>query len=130
MKVALDATPEGSKVGLLAGFIEGAAAVEWSPKGTAARRALVLTELAHLYGPEGGRAIDYVDNDWCSEEWTRGGSIGFPAPGTMTLFGPALRGSVGRIHWAGSETSTVWAGYVDGAIRAGERAALEVAALV
>ena len=123
VKLSLDATPEGAKVGLLTGFIEGAAAVEWGPKGAAARRALVLTELGHLYGPEGGQPIDYVDNDWCSEEWARGGSVGVPTPGTLSLFGSALRARVGRIHWAGAETSPRWTGHIDGAIRAGERAA-------
>jgi monoamine oxidase len=43
-----------------------------------------------------------------------------------TQFGAALRPPVGRIHWAGTETSTVWCGYMDGAVRSGERAAAEV----
>jgi monoamine oxidase len=30
------------------------------------------------------------------------------------------------VHWAGTETSTYWTGYMDGAVRAGERAAVEV----
>ena len=50
------------------------------------------------------------------------------APGTLTDFGTALRGPVGRIHWAGTETSTYWNGYMDGAVRSGERAAAEVLA--
>ena len=33
-----------------------------------------------------------------------------------------------RIHWAGTETSTFWNGYMDGAVRSGERAAKEVLA--
>jgi monoamine oxidase len=33
---------------------------------------------------------------------------------------------VDSIHWAGSETSEVWPGYMDGAVRSGERAASEV----
>ena len=32
------------------------------------------------------------------------------------------------IHWAGTETSTYWTGYMDGAVRAGERAAAEALA--
>ena len=44
-------------------------------------------------------------------------------------YGHALREPVGRIHWAGTETSTYWNGYMDGAIRSGERAAAEVLAL-
>jgi monoamine oxidase len=35
---------------------------------------------------------------------------------------------VGRIHWAGTETSEVFMGYMDGAVRSGERAAREVRA--
>jgi monoamine oxidase len=35
---------------------------------------------------------------------------------------------VGRIHWAGSETSDIWNGYMDGAVRSGLRAADEILA--
>ena len=49
-----------------------------------------------------------------------------PGPGTLIAYGPALRAPVGRIHWAGTETSTYWNGYMDGAVRSGERAAREV----
>jgi monoamine oxidase len=31
-----------------------------------------------------------------------------------------------RIHWAGAETASYWRGYMDGAVRSGERAAKEV----
>jgi hypothetical protein len=44
------------------------------------------------------------------------------------IYGAALRAPVGRIHWAGTESSTVWMGYMDGAVRSGERAAQEVLA--
>jgi monoamine oxidase len=48
------------------------------------------------------------------------------APGTLIDFGPALKDPVGKIHWAGTETSDFWCGYMDGAVRSGERAAKEV----
>jgi len=32
------------------------------------------------------------------------------------------------LHWAGTETSTVWTGYMEGAVRSGERAAQEILA--
>jgi monoamine oxidase len=44
----------------------------------------------------------------------------------MTAYGPAIRQTLGRIHWAGTETSTYWNGYMEGAVRSGERAAIEV----
>jgi len=49
-------------------------------------------------------------------------------PGTLIDFGAALRAPVGRVHWAGTETSTYWNGYMDGAVRSGERAASEALA--
>ena len=46
-------------------------------------------------------------------------------PGTLIDFGEALRQPVDRIYWAGTETSTYWNGYMDGAVRSGTRAAAE-----
>lgn len=37
-----------------------------------------------------------------------------------------LREPFGRLYFAGTETATKWSGYMDGAVRAGERAAREV----
>ena len=54
--------------------------------------------------------------------------MGIHGPGSLVANGPALRAPVGRIHWAGTETSTYWNGYMDGAVRSGERAAEEVLA--
>jgi monoamine oxidase len=47
-------------------------------------------------------------------------------PGTLTTYGKELRRPHVRAHWAGTETSTYWAGYMDGAVRSGQRAAAEV----
>jgi monoamine oxidase len=126
--VILDATPDGASVGLLAGFFEGEKALIWGQRTQAERRATVIGEVTRMLGPEGARAIDYIDNDWPSEEWSRGCYGGMATPGTLSLFGEALRRAVGRISWAGTETSPVWTGYIDGAIRAGERAAYEALA--
>lgn len=128
LTACLDGTPEGSKEGLLVGFIEASRAVQWSARTMAERRALVLGELVRAYGPEAGEAIDYIDNDWSQEEWSHGCYAGNATPGTLSTLGTALRQPVGRIHWAGTETSPHWAGYIEGAIRAGERAAAEAAA--
>jgi monoamine oxidase len=46
----------------------------------------------------------------------------------MTQYGRALRDSVWRLHWAGTETAEQWTGYAEGGVRAGERAAREVLA--
>ena len=66
------------------------------------------------------------EKDWPADRWAIGCPVGVMAPGTLLDFGPALRAPVGKIHWAGTETSDYWAGYMDGAVRSGERAAAEV----
>ncbi len=47
-------------------------------------------------------------------------------PASLSKYGSAIRQPFGRVHWAGTETSTYWTGYMDGAVRSGERAGHEV----
>jgi monoamine oxidase len=44
----------------------------------------------------------------------------------LTGFGPSLRAPCGKLHWAGTETASVWTGYMEGAVRSGERVAQEI----
>ncbi len=125
-----DGSPPDGSVGLLVGFIEAGPALALSGRPMEARRKLVVARIADLLGPEGANATDYVDNDWPAEPWTRGCYGANMGPGVLTTLGPALREPVGRIHWAGTETSSVWSGYIEGAIRSGERAAAEVLPLL
>jgi monoamine oxidase len=46
----------------------------------------------------------------------------------LTSLGPAVAGPVGRLHFAGADYSAEWPGYMDGAIRSGQRVAAEVLA--
>ena len=72
------------------------------------------------------RPVDYVERSWADEEFTRGCYGCYLPPGAWTAHGHALRAPVGRLHWAGAETATRWSGYMDGAVRSGERAARAV----
>jgi monoamine oxidase len=126
---AFDNSPPDGTPGVLAGFVGGAQNLEWGPKSAAERRAAVLDQYVRIFGDNRfGSPSDYFEMDWTTEEWSRGGPTAIAGPGTLTAFGPALRAPVGRIHWAGTETSDYWAGYMDGAVRSGERAAAEVSA--
>jgi monoamine oxidase len=123
-----DGSPPDASVGRLVGFIEAESALALTGRPMEERRRLVVARIAELLGPEGADPIDYVDNDWPAEAWTRGCYGAFMGPGTLTTLGPALCEPFGRIHWAGTETSPVWSGYIEGAIASGERAAAEVMA--
>ena len=80
---------------------------------------------ARLFGPRAARPSATWSKLWADEEWSRGCYVGYTPPGVLTAFGPALREPVGPIHWAGTETATVWNGYMDGAVRSGELAAAQ-----
>jgi monoamine oxidase len=126
---SFDNSPPEGKPGVLAGFVGGAQNLHWAPKSRAERRTAVLQQFARIFEDDRFLApIDYFDMDWTREQWSRGGPTAVAGPGTLTAYGPALRAPVGRIHWAGTETSGYWQGYMDGAVRSGERAASEVAA--
>jgi monoamine oxidase len=49
-------------------------------------------------------------------------------PGVLTGFGTALRAPHGAITFAGTETAEFWTGYMEGAVRSGQRAAQEAVA--
>jgi monoamine oxidase len=53
-------------------------------------------------------------------------SIAHLPPGILTRYGALLREPFGRVHWAGTETSTTSHGAIDGAVRSGERVAAEI----
>lgn len=118
-----------TKGGALVGFFDGAPARRWADRPTDERRANVLQDIAEYFGEQALHPVDYVEEVWTRAEHNRGGYVAVPGPGVLTQFGPALLEPVGRIHWAGTETAEAWQGYIDGAIRSGERVAKEVAAM-
>lgn len=121
-----DATPPDESCGILVGFVAGAPALEWSDRSLDDRRQRILEELSQYFGPRAGDPLEYVDKRWTKTPWSAGGYNAAMAPGALTNGGQALSDPVGPIHWAGSETALEWRGYMEGAIRSGERAASAV----
>jgi len=123
-----DATPPSGEFGALVGFIDGAPSRRWSSATPEARREAVLTSLTRYFGEQARNPLDHVEHDWITDPWARGCYVGLFTPGVLTELGPALRAPCGDIHWAGTETASEFCGYIEGAIRSGQRAAGEVAA--
>jgi monoamine oxidase len=91
----------------------------------AERRDLVLSTLASVLGDAARHPTAYIDCDWSTEVHSGGCPVATLGLATASPgFDPTARD--GRIAWAGTETSTVWRGYIDGAIAAGRRAATQV----
>ena len=91
-------------------------------------RAQDYARRVELFGHAAAKPRRLIEHNWSNDVWTRGCYVGFMPPGVWSDYGSALRAPVGRIHWAGTETSDFWVGYMDGAVRSGERAAAEVLA--
>jgi monoamine oxidase len=126
-RVVFDNSPPDGSPGVLLGFLEGRLAREWGARPAAERRQAVLAGHARLFGQRAAQPQQFVERVWADEEWARGCYGCLMTPGGWTEFGRALRAPIGRLHWAGAETATVWNGYMDGAVQSGERAGEEVA---
>jgi len=123
-----DNSPPDGSPGIMLAFVSGAEARTLQRLDDAERRGAVLGGLARVFGERAAKPERFIEQDWSREPFTGGGPVCFMPPGVCTAFGSALAEPVGPIHWAGTETSPVWSGYMDGAVRSGERAAGEVLA--
>ena len=128
VRIVYDNSPEDGSPGVLVGFIEGEQARSWARRDRADRRAGVLACLTDYFGERAGRPRELLERSWADEEYSGGCYAGYFPPGVWTSFGQALREPIGRLHWAGTETATVWTSYMEGAVQSGERAADEVLA--
>lgn len=121
-----DNSPPDGNPGVLIAFVSGQQARLWTLRKPAERRSAVLASFAAAFGPDALKPTEYFEFDWSSEVDSRGGPVAYTGPGVLLDFGATFRTSLGPVHWAGTETSTFWTGYMEGAVRAGERAAREI----
>jgi monoamine oxidase len=128
VRATFDSTPDDGSPGVLLGFIGGTDARTWYASSPEQRRQAVIGNFTNYFGAKAASPLQYVENAWAEERFSRGDPVAGLGPGTLLDFGTALRDPCGRIHWAGTETSDYWVGYMDGAVRSGERAAAEVLA--
>jgi monoamine oxidase len=120
-----DNSPPDGSPGVLLAFLSGTEARAAQRLEATERREVILAGLVRLFGPRAGRPERWLEQDWARERYTGGGPVCFMGPGVLTGFGEALREPVGPLHWAGTEAAETWSGYMDGAVRSGERAARE-----
>ena len=121
-----DDSPRDGSQGVIFGLVGGNGARSFAAMSQSERRAAVLRNFRRYFGSKAAHPRDYFETNWTEKTWTRGCPVAIAGPGTLTEFGSAIREPVGNIHWAGTETSTFWNGYMDGAVRSGKRAAGEV----
>jgi monoamine oxidase len=121
--ITFDVSPSDQGPGILLGFTD---ARTFDPLPPDARRDRALECFANLFGDAARSPIDYIDHCWGTEPFAPGGPTAAVPPGSWTTYGPWLRKPVGGIFWAGTETADEWTGFLDGAVRSGQRVATEV----
>lgn len=70
--------------------------------------------------------VDVAGHNWMTDEFSRE-TWPMQRPGQLTKYLAALQRPHGAVHFAGSDLATGWAGFIDGAVESGLRAAREVA---
>lgn len=126
--LTIDACTDTGDPGIMCVITEGPAARRLGRLSEADRKATVIRQLVKRFGNKAASAVEFHEQIWTTERYSGGGMISHTSPGVLTEYGHALRRPCGRIHWAGTESSAVMCGWIDGAVRSGERAATEVMA--
>jgi monoamine oxidase len=126
--LTIDACTDTGDPGIMCVITEGPAARRLTNLDEAERKALVIGELVDRFGSKAKVPVEFHEQNWTTDRYSGGGMIGHAPTGVLTEYGYTLREPCGRIHWAGTESSTVMCGWIDGAIRSGERAAAEATA--
>jgi monoamine oxidase len=126
VSVVFDNSPADGSKGILMGFslAEKAKALMALPE--AERKNAVLESFATAFGPEARNCLLYTDKSFSEEPFTKGCYAGMMPVGAWTTSGETLRTPCGLIHWAGTETSDRWNGYMEGAVLSGLRVEKEV----
>jgi len=121
-----DNTPASGGPGVLVCFIKGEAARALDTEDDAAVRKIAVDNLVTYFGEDAANPRQIVMKRWHNDPLIQGCPGSLPVPGLLTTHGRALRESVGRVHWAGTETATYWQGFMDGAVASGIATAAQV----
>ena len=129
VRITYDNSPPDGRPGVLLGFIEGELARALGRAPGRASGAPRCSDASRVLRPGGRQPERYI------EMRLGGGGVDagllrrlHAARRPARLRRGAPRARSGAIHWAGTETATYWNGYMEGAVRSGERAAAETPA--
>jgi monoamine oxidase len=123
LSLGFDDSPEKAEYGAIVGFFSALQARRWTEQLKSERREAATDQLVRYFGSKAAEVVEYLELDWPAEVYSRGCYVGYMPPNVLTQYGKQLREPHGRIHWAGTETSEVWNGYIEGAVLSGERVA-------
>ncbi|MFD5124109.1 flavin monoamine oxidase family protein [Streptomyces sp. NPDC058385] len=122
-----DVSPPGGR-GHLCTLVPGQSARNLDKLSPVTRRATILSGIARHFGEPARHPLSFHEKSWHQDEFVHGGYMAWPRPGALNDVRNVGAEPVGRVHWAGTETSPRYSGYFEGAVLSGERVADEVLA--
>lgn len=116
-----DNSPPDASLGVLTAFVrEG-----MLPADPGEARDILSGTFARALGEEALHPVQYHEIDWCVHDaWSLSCTSPYP-PGFLTKWGRHIHPPVGRLIWSGTDTAEIHASSMDGAVRAGRKAALQ-----
>lgn len=121
-----DCSPADGRFGVLMGFTIGNRAKSFFLQDENARKAQLQEILELYFGQDSKHPTMYKDFTISDEIWSSGCYAGIMPTGAWTGFEDAYRKPSNPYYFAGTEASTRWNGYIEGAVLAGEAASLQV----
>lgn len=121
-----DCSPVDGKYGILMGFMIGNRADDYFSNDEKDRKARMISQLVRYFGDKANEPIQYIDFTMSDETWSKGCYAALMPVGAWSNWRDAYRKTEGNLHFAGTEAATVWHGYIEGAVQAGESAAMEI----
>lgn len=109
-------------------FIGGPLALRWRHLRDAALRAEVTARLVEALGAQAAGILDFSYRDWTHDRWSGGAYGDLIVDATATGAERTLLAGAPPVHFASSELSPSFPGYVEGAIVAGRIAARKIMA--
>lgn len=83
--------------------------------------------MVRYFGQEARNYLGFVEKIWAKEKFSGGcPTCNLSSSGVMENYCKAVREPFMHVHFCGTESATIWQGYMDGAIQSGERAANEI----
>ncbi|MGF1524083.1 MAG: flavin monoamine oxidase family protein [Leptolyngbyaceae cyanobacterium] len=114
-------TSQQGRPGILTAYVSGKYGRQLGAMDERDRLATALTQLEELCPGTQQHLQTAMSYVWAHDPWV-GGSYSAYGPGQLTTLWPALRRPYGRILFAGEHTDA-YIGYMEGAVRSGQRAA-------
>lgn len=130
MTEIVDNSTPNSNRGILTAFIYGSKRKEILKMSLELRQHLLTKELSVFFGQEAMEVIDYLEFNWADNSWTGGCFAANLKPGAWTKYGKWWKQPYGLVHFAGTETSSNFYGYFEGALLSGYRVSEEILKLL